>query len=54
MWLLAFQFIQVLEKELDAVEKDKETFIGDFSEVWVYLFIQQLPSLLVFLYSTHD
>ncbi|KAL0380162.1 UNVERIFIED_CONTAM: Phosphoethanolamine N-methyltransferase [Sesamum angustifolium] len=26
------QFIQVLEKELDAVEKDRETFIRDFSE----------------------
>ncbi|KAK6127617.1 hypothetical protein DH2020_038634 [Rehmannia glutinosa] len=26
------QFIKVLEKELDAVEKDKETFINDFSE----------------------
>ncbi|GFP86241.1 phosphoethanolamine n-methyltransferase 1 [Phtheirospermum japonicum] len=26
------QFIKVLEKELDAVEKDKESFISDFSE----------------------
>ncbi|KAK4410816.1 Phosphoethanolamine N-methyltransferase [Sesamum angolense] len=26
------QFIKVLEKELDAVEKDRETFIRDFSE----------------------
>lgn len=28
-----FQFIKVLEKELDTVEKDKEAFIRDFSEV---------------------
>lgn len=26
------QFIKVLKKELDAVEKDKEKFITDFSE----------------------
>jgi hypothetical protein len=27
------QFIQVLQRELDAVEKDKDAFIHDFSEV---------------------
>ncbi|KAK6127616.1 hypothetical protein DH2020_038633 [Rehmannia glutinosa] len=48
------QFINVLERELDAVEKDKETFIRDFSEVRLYSYILQLPFLDVFLYSTHD
>ena len=28
-----FQFIQVLQKEMDAVEKEKDKFISDFSEV---------------------
>lgn len=42
--LLAVQFIEVLEKELDAVEKDKETFIRDFSEVYMTRF-SVLPSI---------
>lgn len=29
----ASQFIKVLERELDAIEKEKEAFIRDFSEV---------------------
>lgn len=28
-----FQFMKVLQKELDAVEMEKEEFIQDFSEV---------------------
>ena len=31
-----FQFIQVLQKEMDAVENEKEKFIRDFSEVGFY------------------
>jgi hypothetical protein len=31
--LLVLQFIQVLQRELNALEKDKDEFIRDFSEV---------------------
>ena len=31
-----FQFIQVLQKEMDAVEKEKDKFFSDFSEVGFY------------------
>ena len=31
-----FQFIQVLQKEMDVVEKEKDKFINDFSEVGFY------------------
>lgn len=47
LWFLAWQFISVLEKELDTVEKDKETFITDFSEVRLLIAISHfLFSLL--------
>ena len=31
-----FQFIQVLQKEMDAIEKEKDKFISDFSEMGFY------------------
>lgn len=53
LWFLAWQFISVLEKELDTVEKDKETFITDFSEVRLLIAISHLlffPSFFEILY----
>jgi hypothetical protein len=50
--LLVLQFIQVLQRELDAVEKDKDAFIRDFSEVrfslYVYRFYLIDPSFCLY------
>jgi hypothetical protein len=35
MFLFALQFMEVLQRELDAVEKDKDEFLHDFSAVIV-------------------
>ena len=32
-----FQFIKVLQKEMDAVEKEKDKFISDFYEAGFYI-----------------
>lgn len=34
---MLFQFIKVLQKEMDAVETEKDKFINDFSEVGLYI-----------------
>lgn len=37
-FLLFLQFMSVLQRELDAVEKEKDAFIHDFSEVGFFFF----------------
>lgn len=39
---LCTQFMQVLQRELDAIEKDKDAFIKDFSEVFCFFHLDCL------------